>query len=165
MNAPSTAVRNPPQRSVSRAILAGGLIAGTIDIFAASLISHFNPMVITRFIAGGLLGKAALDGGLQASLLGLVLQWAMGLLIAAIFVLAATRMRWMLQRPVVAGLLYGVVVYFVMNYVVVPLSAWHHWPQFKPLSFAENMLAMLLFGLIVSLCARRWLAGAVRNGP
>lgn len=155
--ASTTAQAAPVGGGALRAILAGGLIAGTADIFAAWLISGFNPLAIARFIAGGLLGKAALQDGLPASLLGLVLQCGMGLMIAAIFVFAATRMAWMLRRPVVAGLLYGVVVYFVMNYVVMPLSAWQRWPTFKPLSFAEDMLAMLVFGLIVSFCAKRWL--------
>lgn len=145
------------QRGIGKAILAGGLIAGTVDIFAASLITHYSPMMITRFVAGGVLGKTALEGGALITLLGLLLQWAMGLLIAAIFVVAAMRMKWMLRLTIVAGLLYGVVVYFVMNYVVLPLSAWHQVPAFKLISFAENMLAMLVFGLIVSFCAKRWL--------
>jgi len=41
-----------------------------------------------------------------------------------------------------------------MNYVVVPLSAWARWPHFTPHTFAANMAAMLLFGLIVAFFAR-----------
>ena len=139
------------------AALWGGVIAGTVDIFAASLITQLNPLVVMRLIAGGLLGKAALEGGMAVSLLGLVLQWGMGVLIAAIFVYAALRLRWLTARPLPAGLAYGVAVYFVMNYVVLPLSAWHRVPPFKLASFAENMLAMLVFGVIIAFCARRWL--------
>jgi hypothetical protein len=135
-------------------VIFGGFIAGTIDIFAAALISHLSPVAIMRIIAGGLLGKTALQGGWEVALLGLVLQWAMSLLIAAIFTAAALRLRWMTARPWVAGLAYGVVVYFVMNYLVLPLSAWHHTPAFKPVLFAENMLAMLVFGVIIAFCAR-----------
>jgi len=40
-----------------------------------------------------------------------------------------------------------------MEYVVVPLSAAAK-PHFTALSLAENLLAMLLFGLIVSFFAR-----------
>jgi hypothetical protein len=159
MNAPSLTLQRPSGRTASRAILAGGFIAGTIDIFAASLISRFDPLLILRFVAGGVLGPAALQGGISASVLGLILQWAMSLLIAAIFVLAALRLRWLTTLPIVAGLAYGVVIYFVMNYVVVPLSAWHHVPAFKPVSFLENLAAMLVFGLIVAFCARRSLRG------
>ncbi|MFZ0869604.1 MAG: hypothetical protein WAM90_02635, partial [Rhodanobacter sp.] len=56
---------------------------------------------------------------------------------------------------------YGVVVFFVMNYVVRPLSA--AWPKthFTPAGFVENMLAMLLFGLIVAYCARAFFNSSV----
>lgn len=136
------------------AILAGGLIAGTVDIGAAALINMIDPRVILRFIAGGVLGKAALQGGAGAAWLGLFLQWGMSLLIAAIFVFAALRLRWLTARPILAGLAYGVVVFLVMNYVVVYLSAWHRINHFTVATLIENLAAMLLFGLIIAFCAR-----------
>jgi hypothetical protein len=142
---------------VLRAILAGGFIAGTVDIGAAALINMIDPRIILRFIAGGVLGKAALQGGAAAEWLGLFLQWGMSLVIAAIFTLAALRLRWLTAWPVLAGLAYGVVVFAVMNYVVIYFSAWHRINHFTPLSFAENLAAMLLFGLIVAFCARGFL--------
>ncbi|MGH8213757.1 MAG: hypothetical protein ACREPP_11075 [Rhodanobacteraceae bacterium] len=155
MNASSSTLQRSSGGAALRAILAGGFIAGTIDIFAASLINWINPLIILRFVAGGVLGAAALQGGMSASVLGLILQWAMSMLIAAIFVVAALRLRWLTARPVASGLAYGVVIYLVMNYVVMPLSAWHHAPAFKPVSFVENLIAMLVFGLIIAFCARR----------
>jgi hypothetical protein len=140
--------------SALRGILIGGLLAGTIDIGAAALINLANPIVILKFIAGGLLGRPALAGGLTVALLGLVLQWAMSLVIAAVYVIAAGPLPVLRRRWVVCGLAYGVVVFFVMNYVVVPLSAWGKAPTFTAEKFIENMIAMLLFGLIVAYCAR-----------
>ena len=49
---------------------------------------------------------------------------------------------------------YGVGVFAVMNYVVMPLSAVGHSPHFTLLSFSENMLAMLLFGVLVAFFSR-----------
>jgi hypothetical protein len=46
-------------------------------------------------------------------------------------------------------------VYFTMEYVVVPLSAWHRWPKFAAVPFAENMAAMMVFGLIIAFFASR----------
>lgn len=142
---------------VLRAILAGGFIAGTVDIGAAVLINMIDPRIILRFIAGGVLGKVALQGGAGAAWFGLFLQWSMSLLIAAIFVFAALRLRWLTARPILAGLVYGVAVFVVMNYVVVYLSAWHRINHFTPVSFAENLLAMLVFGLIIAFCTRGFL--------
>jgi hypothetical protein len=142
------------RRSDLNAILLGGFVAGTIDIAAAVLINMISPVIILRFIAGGLLGRPALSGGTPVALLGLVLQWAMSLIIAAVYVLAARRLPILRRRWIVGGLVYGVVIFFVMNYVVVPLSAWGKWPGFTVEKFAENLVAMLLFGLIIAFFAR-----------
>ena len=146
---------------VLSSILCGGLLAGTIDIGAASLINGISPLVILRAIASGVLGPAAFRGGLPVSLLGLALQWAMSLLIAAIFVMAARRMTWLREHWIGAGLAYGVAVFVVMEFVVVPLSAAMN-PHFTVVSLLENVLAMLLFGLIVAFFTRRLPARAPR---
>jgi uncharacterized membrane protein YagU involved in acid resistance len=137
------------------AILLGGLVAGTLDIGAACLINNAPPAGILRAIAGGLLGKSASTGGLPIAGLGLVLQWAMSILIAAIFVIAGRWMPILRRRWIEAGLAYGVVVFFVMNYVVLPLSAIGHAPRFRIVHFSEDMVAMLVFGLIVAHFASR----------
>jgi hypothetical protein len=144
-----------PKR-VWTAILLGGLIAGTIDVGAAALITGRSPFFILHVIAGGLIGKTAItSGGAGTSVLGLVLQWAMAILIAAIYVFGKHLVPTLTRNWIVSGLGYGAIVFFVMNYAVVPLSAYHRVPHFTPLSFAENMAAMLLFGVIVAYCAKR----------
>lgn len=148
---------NADHRATLNAILLGGLIAGTVDIFAASLISLLSPLLIMRFIAAGLLGPGVIKGGLDISLIGLLLQWLMGLIIATIYVVVAGRLAWMRRDWRLSGLAYGVVVYFVMTYVVLPLSALHHWTPFELKGFLLNMVAMLVFGLIVAWFARRYL--------
>jgi uncharacterized membrane protein YagU involved in acid resistance len=142
-------------REVLSAIFLGGIIAATIDIGAASLISGRSPAFIMQAIAGGLLGKASFDGGIGTAILGAVLQEVMGVLIATIYVVFSKPVAGLLRRWILSGLIYGVIIFFVMNYVVVPLSAWKSAPHFTSLKFAENMAAMLLFGLIVAFFARR----------
>lgn len=163
MNAPTAGPERARGGRPLLAILVGGLVAGTVDIGAAALINMIDPRVILRFIAGGVLGKAALQGGAAVAWLGLFLQWGMSLVIAAIFVLAALRLRWLAARTVLAGLAYGVVVFVVMNYVVMPLSAWHRINHFTPASLAWNLLAMLVYGLIIAICARRFLGAPPRR--
>jgi len=140
-----------------------GLIAGTVDIAAASLINTANPLIILLAIASGLLGKAAFHGGGGVMLLGLVLQWAMSIIIAGIFTIAAARAPGLARRWVLNGALYGVVVYIVMNFVVVPLSAASHKSRFSAVPFAENLLAMLVFGWIVAYAANRFLQAGFRT--
>jgi uncharacterized membrane protein YagU involved in acid resistance len=134
-------------------ILLGGIIAGTLDIGAASLINSAKPTRILQVIASGLLGKSAFADDSTVAL-GLVLQWAMSIIIASIFVFAV-RWRPVLKRHwVKAGLAYGVVIFFIMNYVVLPLSAIGHAPRFRVVHFMEDIVAMLLFGIIVAFFAR-----------
>ena len=119
--------------------------------------------MILHAIASGLLGKASFQDGAQSAVLGLFLQWGMSLIIAAIYVLASLRLGWMNRRWAASGIAYGVLVYIVMTYLVVPLSAAPFGPKaFElPLDFekiGENLLAMLLFGLIGAYAARRCLS-------
>jgi len=130
-----------------------GLIAGTIDIGAACTINRVGPGPILRFIASGLLG-APLPHETRIYCLGLGLQWMMSIIIAAIFVIAATKIPALLRRWIAAGIAYGIVVYFVMTFVVVPLSRAKS-GHVTMSSFVENLLAMILFGLIVAYMAQR----------
>lgn len=147
-------------RGILSAILLGGIIAATIDIGAACLISGRSPAFILQFIAGGVLAKASFGGGMSTVILGAVLQEAMGILIAAAYVLPAKALPALSRRWAISGLAYGVVIFFVMNYAVLPLSAWKSAPHFTALKFAENMAAMLVFGLIVAFFYGRTAAAA-----
>lgn len=152
-------------RNALIAILMGGFLAGTIDIGAAALISWLHPVVILYAVASGLLGKAAFHGGALIALTGLGLQWAMSLLIAAIYFFASARLPRLRQRWWLGGLIAGVVIFLVMNYLVLPLSAAPFRPQltlhdlvqhFHADKFLENLLAMLVFGWIVAFCAQHF---------
>lgn len=142
---------------VAKSLLLGGLVAGTVDIGAAAVLSAASPLLILRFVATGLLGRPALEGGTAIVLLGLLLQWGMSILIAAVYSLAASKWPVLARRWLVWGAFYGVVVFVVMNYVVVPLSAApHKWEH--PLTwYVGNGLAMWVFGWIVAFVASRCL--------
>jgi uncharacterized membrane protein YagU involved in acid resistance len=145
--------------SVLKTSIYAGLIAGTIDIGAACTINQVGPVPILRFIASGLLG-APLAHEPWVYCLGMVLQWLISIIIAAIFVVASTKIPALLRNWIAAGIAYGIVVYFVMTFVVVPLSRAKS-GHVTMTSFAENLAAMILFGLIVSYIARRMTAKGV----
>jgi hypothetical protein len=167
----------PAWRDMAKAALLGGVVAGTVDIGAACLINHRDVTFILHAIAGGLLGERSYAGGAGTAALGAALQEFMGVLIAAIFVSASRFIGWLNDYWKASGLTYGVVIFVVMNYVVVPLSAWHQAPHFAVFNFAANLAAMLLFGLLVSYFSHRsrtrsttserngQLMGKAENGP
>ncbi len=139
-----------PSRTALAGILAGGLVAGTVDLGVAALLNGVEPVVIARYIAIGVLGRGSLEMGTASALLGVALQWLMSILIAAIYFLGTRPLPRLRSRWILSGLAYGVVVFFVMNYVVLPLSRVGHIAHFTGTTFVENLLAMELFGLIVA---------------
>ena len=141
-----------------RPILLGGLVAGTLDIGAAALINRVSPVLIAHYIASGVLGKAAFAVGAPAAYLGLLLQWAMSIVIAAIYWFVTGRMPRLRAKWWLGGLLAGGVIFLVMNFIVMPFSAapitLHEViARLRLAKAAENLLAMFVFGLIVAYCA------------
>ena len=143
--------------AVIRGVLIGGLVAGVVDIAAAAAINRAPIGLILQAIASGLLGKASFHDGAASETVGFVLQLGMSLIIAAVYGVASTRLPTLIRRPVSMGALYGVGVFIVMNFVVVPLSAAHMKPKVTLAFIGLNLAAMVLFGLIVAL-SQAWTA-------
>ena len=144
--------------SVSKAIVLGTLIVGTLDALDAIIVfglrSGATPARIFRGIAGGVLGSAAGSGGTPAALLGVVLHYTVALGIVTTYVLASRVLPALNRRPLLFGPLYGIAAYLVMNFVVVPLSAANSGA--KPLVVVVNgvLIHILGVGLPSALFAR-----------
>ncbi len=134
-----------------------GLIAGALDITAAIVTNTLRgstPMRVLQSVASGLLGRRALDGGWPTALLGLLLHFAMMLVIAGIFCALASRMAWTRRLPLAAGAIYGVAVYAVMNLIVVPLSAFPVKLSYPPVTLAIGLsVHILCIGVPMALTA------------
>lgn len=154
------------RNSAMYTMLAGGCIAGAIDITYALVFSGFRGVPATRLlqsVASGLLGSAAYDGGLPTAALGLALHFLIALLAAAIFYAASRQFQLLTRHAVMSGLLFGIAMYAVMNLVVLPLSAFPGKPSFAPLVLATGLFVhMFGFGLPISLAARKASAQASR---
>lgn len=122
--------RSPRSAPPSRLLLwtlAGGLIAATLDIVYAisywGLSAGVPAQRVLHSVASGLLGReAALAGGAPTAALGLFLHCFIALAMAAVYAVAAVRLRWMRQHPWIASTLYGLWLFVAMNFIVVPLS-------------------------------------------
>lgn len=145
-----------------RAILWGGILAGVFDILFAfiyyGLRNHLTPVDILHSVASGLIGRdASRGGGLATAALGLVLHFIIAFGAAAAYYVVSRKLGFLVSQAVVCGLLYGIVVYLVMNFVVVPLSAVP--PRGVPplTSMIVPVLGhMLLIGLPIALAVRRY---------
>ncbi|MGA7520976.1 MAG: hypothetical protein WBW84_00750 [Acidobacteriaceae bacterium] len=107
------------------AVVRIGLIAATLDISENLIFNafrHITPGMIFRYIASGLLGMAAIRGGAAMVALGVAIHYMIALAWTAVYFMVARPWRVLVRRPVVCGLLFGALVYAVMNFVVLPLT-------------------------------------------
>jgi hypothetical protein len=132
----TTSAINPPPRSglhsgartlpVSRAILYATLVVGVLDATDGVIFLGLhgkNPIQVLQYIASGLLGARSFTGGFASAGLGLVLHFAVSLVVATIYILASRRVAVLRTQWVLSGLMYGAAVWVVMNLVVLPITA------------------------------------------
>ena len=137
----------------------GGGIGGLLDISYAIVLWGFilggSPVGILQSIAAGVLGKASYDGGAATATLGLALHFFIAFLMALTYVLASRRISLLIARPLLMGGAYGIVLWAVMNFIVVPLSAigWH---PMKPQGVWRTLFPHVFFvGPAIALIAAR----------
>ena len=155
-------------RSTGRlqAIAAGGLAVAVLDavdaLVAYKLAYGMSPLAIYQFVASGLLGQGAYAGGVPAALLGLLVHFLIAFTAAAVFVLASERLPRLRREAVAWGLGYGLVVFLVMGFVVIPLSRIP--PSTPTLALLLNGVIghALLVGLPIALAARCYLGRPAR---
>ena len=158
MNTPASLQLAPRRWSAFPAIFFAGLLAGLLDITAAFVTwvpQGVPPIRILQGIASGLLGPQAFHEGVPAALLGGALHFLIALSAAAVFYAASRKIDFMTRRPILSGVLYGVCVYLVMYWIVMPLSRFH-----PSQTIARSILAivthMICVGLPISLMVRRY---------
>ena len=149
----STATRG----RVAAAILGAGLTAGVFDFTVACVESGKPPLYIGKAIATGWFGKAAIQGGLDVSLIGVASHFAIMLSFAAAFVLASLREPALRRWVFVAGPLYGAVIFDVMRFIVMPLSAAGFGMPKPPVLYFEFAGHVFLVGLVIAGWARAML--------
>jgi hypothetical protein len=126
------------------------LVVGTLDILDAFVffgLRDVPPMTIAQSIASGLLGQAAYGGGIPTAVLGLVLHFGIAFAIVCVYYATTRWLPALVRKPLVFGPLYGLMVYVVMNYVVVPLSAAVVGSGPKPLPVLVNGLLIHMVGV------------------
>lgn len=145
-----------------KAILWGGLIAGAIDITYACVYSYAmrgtSPVRILQSVASGLLGANSFTGGFPAAALGLFLHFFIACSAAVIYYAASRKLRVLVDQAIVCGVIYGALIYFFMNLMVLPLSA-VPFPTALPAG-AKLVIDLLVhtlgIGLPIALSVRRY---------
>jgi len=146
-------------------ILFGGLAIGVLDFIDGSTFFPLYYGITFQQVwwgpASGVLGRdAARAGGWNTALFGILMHFCVAFSIATVYYLCSRLFPFMLRHAVISGLVFGVIANYVMQMVVIPLSARGGSPSAV---FSEPFGSMLnsiighavLIGLPVALIAAR----------
>jgi uncharacterized membrane protein YagU involved in acid resistance len=100
-------------------------LAGVLDLSATGILmaSRGTPVKrLLQFIASGVLGTSAFEGGRRTAGIGLLFHFLIAAVAATLYFEVSRGLPIILNRPVLFGALYGVTVHLVMSCIVVPLS-------------------------------------------
>jgi len=141
-------------------IIKTGLLAGILDI-AGALLNHLisggrNPPGIFKFIASGIFGDNAFTNGKIMIAWGMLFHFIVAILVTAVYFFIYPKFKFLSKNIVASGLLYGVVVWLVMNLIVLPLSNTPALPFKIIRTMLSIIILMLAVGLPVSVLAFRY---------
>lgn len=144
-----------------RLLIRGWLLAGTLDITAAIVQTFLAGGTITRlmqYIASGVFGQAAFEGGMSYALVGLAFHYVIALGWSFLFLLIYPKLTFAPRHRLLTGIGYGAFVWFMMNRIVLPLS---NVPQ-RPFDPVRSLIAaavlMVAIGIPLSWVASRYYA-------
>ena len=164
---PSVLTPAQRRRAAARAIVVGGVLAGLGDLTQALVVfgeRGVAPIRVLQSIAVGVAGRAAFDGGWRMALLGVVLHFLIATIWAAVYVRMSGALRLLVERPILCGLLYGIVVFLIMYEVVLPLSLVARDPLATlftaPLIITGWIGHPLVVGLPIALATHRFMSRA-----
>ena len=115
---------------MTRTVIIAWLVAGTLDILSAFVFAGMagvTPTQVLQFVASGPFGDGMYESVAGAPL-GLLVHFAIMLAMVAAYVKIAPNFTVTLRHPIVAGLLYGLLLWVVMYWIVRPLR----WPEYWP---------------------------------
>lgn len=141
-----------------KVIVGATLLVGTLDIADAFIfygLRGITPTRILQGIASGVFGRAAFGMGHRSALLGLIFHFFIAFCATTVFLVAARKLS-TARHPFLYGSLFGIALYIVMNYVVLPLTKIGLRPT-PPLVPLINGVAALVFciGIPLAFIARR----------
>ena len=144
-----------------KTILTAGLVAGTFDLALAiiffAVTAHAPFTAIPQAVASGVLGARAFRLGIASAALGIFLHYFIALTVADFYYAASLRIPFLNRHPILSGAAYGIAVFLVMQFIVIPLSR-HPGPNHPQFSwFIADVASHILFiGITIALITRHY---------
>lgn len=148
--------------NVQRAILTGTAVSGTLDILSAFVfggIAGQTPGMVLRSVASGPFGNGMAQAGVGGAAAGLVVHYAIMSVMVTAFVFAAQRIVFLLDHPIVSGVIYGAALYLFMYWGVLHFR-FGITPKLDPYHLGNALFShCILVGIPMALIARAMLKG------
>ena|SRR6185295_9874186 len=148
------------QSNAAKAIFWGGLIAGTMDITGACVVSWFRagvlPVRVFQSVAAGLYGPASSQLGAKTAIIGLILHYFIATTWTTVYYLASRKISFLINQPIISGVLYGVIVHFFMTQVVIPFSMIVRRPFNLKGSLIGMTIIIICIGLPIAFIVRKF---------
>lgn len=132
------------------------LISGTLDILLAMILTLIYGREIPNMLRSVASGPfpSATEMGTSGAILGLLVHFALMAIMATAFMAIVRWRPVLLETPWRTALAFGIVTYFAMNWLVVPLRFGTALPP-KTMSIATQLFAhVVLVGLVFMAVAR-----------
>jgi hypothetical protein len=147
MNTEIRQLRSSKPLNALSAIVLAGLLSGTLDGTAA-VIQYVitrggSPVRVFVYIASGVFGREAFSRGISIALWGVVFHYLIAFSWTVAFFILYPRIKALAGNRVITGLLYGLVIWLVMNLVVLPLSNVRP-PPFDPVRVVMGIAILML---------------------
>lgn len=140
--------------------LAVGILDGLDAVIFFGVRNGTPPARVFQAIAAGLLGRDGFSGGGPTAALGVALHFFIAFTIVAVFLFASRHVPALSRAPCIAGPAYGIAVYLVMNFVVIPLSATSGGSFTVPVVLNGVLIHIVGVGLPAVLAARAAVSGS-----
>jgi len=114
-----------------------------------------TPLRILQGIASALLGPRSFEGGPTTGALGAVIHFFIALSAATVFYAASRKLPLLILRPILSGIVYGVSVYVVMYWIVLPLAHFQGAPRNLFNSIVAIVTHIICVGLPISIVVSR----------
>jgi hypothetical protein len=149
------------QKNFAKAVLLTGLLAGALDATAACIQyltkTGNNPARVFRYIASGVFGKKTLTESLYGmAAWGLLFHMLIAMTFTLFFFLCYPQIKMLIKNKYIAGILYAIFVWAVMNLVVVPVTFGTGISVKFPGALIAAAILIIAIGLPVSLLADRY---------
>ena len=155
--------------SLLKAILFAGLLAGTLDALFAiadfTIARHANPAIIFWYIASGALKSEpaikdmlTADAGTQTlyAVAGVLFHYFIAYMFVSLLFIIYPAIKKIFKSNVIVAVVYGIFVWVVMNYIVLPVAFTGYAPNYTWKTILSVLYLVIAIGFIGAVAAGKY---------